>query len=434
MMRAIAYIREIYPTRYFTGIVLTFAVFPYITVAALNIPSQVQPWCALFAWFTLLLLMPGRNVVMYRFYVLAFLFALFFMLYVHNMSIVSLDYYLRKSSSFLLSISIIIVSQFFIPRQVIGVIKYASIVWLLFAIFGLIYPDLYLDFVRMIVPTALGAYGERGLTSLAPEATDFGFTMACLFVLYLLSDKSLTSTDTKAPLWVYIVLVINILLSSSASGLFALIIIGVSYVYDELRKFEVIKKISIYILLIISLSALYILVMLIEDSDYRGLNMLILAITSPADLVDTTVSYRLAHNMVGFYGFIDSNLLGYGAGSFISMGADIYDKYGIDNILGVDGWYAANIPTTLENSPQAFFPVMIFEYGLIGLIYIFYIFSRPIKRNINLRWVVFAIMVLTWIQSFPGAYPLFWVFVGLTFNLHYITLPKPIHRYVILSS
>jgi hypothetical protein len=120
--------------------------------------------------------------------------------------------------------------------------------------------------------------------------------------------------------------------------------------------------------------------------------------------------------LVGFFGFIDSYFLGHGAGSFIIEGVETYYRHDIGGLLGVEGWYRFNIPQTLENSPLAIFPVILFEYGFLGLAFIIFIFFSVIRSKIYAKYVVAALLFLTWVQSFPAAFPLFWLLLGLIHN------------------
>ncbi len=80
------------------------------------------------------------------------------------------------------------------------------------------------------------------------------------------------------------------------------------------------------------------------------------------------------------------------------------------------GWYGANAPLSLASSPVAFFPVILLEYGLAGLIYIFILFRGVGLSRIPYKPLCLTMMFLTWLQSFPAAYPPFWLIVGLAMN------------------
>lgn len=399
---------------------LLLAMFPYITIPGIGVPSEVQPWAAIFAWVSMVILISRGTLKIYHFYIFLFVFAIFFLFYVRSIDSISSEYYLRKSSSFILSVPIVLVIQHLRPLHTVKLIKFASIIWLAFALFGYLLPNAYLELVKPIIPTALGAYGERGVTSLAPEATDFGFTMACFFALYLVAARSAFAGGYgKQSRWPYFVIALNVLLSLSASGLFALVFIISAYLISITSYKSAAWKFATYSLSALAAVVAYLTLLMIDETGMRGLDLLITAIQDPRQLVNTTFSYRLAHNLTGIYGFIDSSLIGYGAGSFVELGSTIYYKYRIGELIGVEGWYAANIPLTLDKSPLAFFPVIIFEYGVMGLAYCAIVFSKPLRSNVHLKLVIFVVLILTWGQSFPAAFPMFWILLGLCVNQNF---------------
>jgi hypothetical protein len=256
------------------------------------------------------------------------------------------------------------------------------------------------------------------VTSLAPEATDFGFTMVYFGVLGLMASAMAKREGTRQmPLWYYALVFLNLLFSASGSGLFGLVLIlgTILVTYDPMTKKP---RISIPLLLrgLTVLALCIFLLGILPSSGIRGLDLLQQAIKAPDSLMETTFSYRIAHNVVGFFGSIDSMFLGKGAGTFTSLATSIYFKYNIDVLLGVEGWYKYNIPLSLYTSPLAIFPVILFEYGVIGIAFIAILFRKVLHSPDPLKFVVAMLMFLTWAQSFPVAYPLFWLLMGLSVN------------------
>ena len=76
---------------------------------------------------------------------------------------------------------------------------------------------------------------------------------------------------------------------------------------------------------------------------------------------------------------------------------------------------------TLETNASSTFALLIFEYGVFGIIFIFYIFVSIIRSDLQAKYVVATILFMTWLQSFPAAYPLFWLLLGLHTNTHFST-------------
>ena len=160
-------------------------------------------------------------------------------------------------------------------------------------------------------------------------------------------------------------------------------------------------------------------IMLMPQTGIRGLDLLVLLVQSPGDLVQTTLSYRIVHNLVGFYGLLDSYLLGYGAGTFTIFGPELYASSNISDMLGLQGWYRTNMLPTIQTSPLAIFPVIFFEYGILGVIFVVFIFASVLSSDQPAKYVVAALLFMTWAQSFPAAYPLFWLLLGLHKNPHF---------------
>lgn len=399
-------------------VIVALTLLPYLQFGPIGTPTEVQPWAALAAWAMVPFFLVSGRLQITRFTVIILAFSLLFLSFIPLTDEVDLGQYLRKAVAFLLSVSLMIVARYVTPSLIIGVLKPVTLLWLAFAVLGEINPRLYQDVVTPFVPGALGAYGDRGVTSLAPEATDFGFVMVYFWLLAMLGSASNHSSGgPQAPLWLYGAIFVCILLSRSATGVMGLAILLIVRIatYDtasgkshlSLRTF----------LIMVSAPAISVLfAQFIPETGVRGIDLLVLSLQSPAELVHTTFSYRIAHNMVGICGMLDSNLLGHGAGTFTVSGIDVYHKYGIGDMLDVQGWYQFNIPHTLQISPLAIFPVIIFEYGVLGAIFLLYVFTNVLNSRIRVRFAVFVLLFLTWAQSFPVSFPLFWFLLGLIQN------------------
>lgn len=410
----------------FSAVVFALALFPYVTAGPLAFPSEVQPWAALFAWLAILYALATKGLKLEKFHLFFLGFGALFLVYVPLMDEINIQSFLRVSGAFILCSSIVVLMQYMTPERMISLLKFASVVWFAFALLGQISPGTYLEVVRPFVPRALGAFGERGVTSLAPEATDFGFTMAYLCGFAFLATLAMQSKGKSGPpRWVFIVIVLSILLSRSASGIFAISIVYVFWrlLYKPERlSYSGLTRALLLVAVIVPLLALF--VAAAPATGVRGIDMMILTLTSPEELTNTTLSYRLAHNLVGIFGLLDSYLMGWGAGSFVRHGVDIYIKYDIASLIDVQGWYMENIPNTLRDKPMAVFPVIVFEYGIFGLIYVFGLFRYIIRSNVQGTMMIMALLLMAWAQSFPVAYPLFWALLGLVRNPHFLVQPR----------
>lgn len=407
------------------SIVLALTLFPYLQFGPLATPTEVQPWAALSAWVMFFVLLVRGRLRLTRFDIVIFAFSVVFLVYIPFGQEIDLGQYLRKAMAFVLSISLLVVARYLTPSLMISVLKPAVLAWFAFAVLGEVNPALYQQMVTPLVPGALGAFGERGVTSLSPEATDFGFVMVYFYVLAILASTSARARgQAAAPLWLYVAIVICILLSRSAAGVFGLtlVILVKAMTYNgssgtsHLSLRTVILTIAVPFILIFAAR-------LSPETGVRGIDLLITALLVPQELVQTTFSYRIAHNLVGLFGMLDSNLLGHGAGTFTVLGVDTYHRFFIGDLLGVQGWYQFNIPNTLQESALAIFPVILFEYGLLGLVFMIYLYSSVLTSNMRLKFVVVALLLMTWGQSFPVAFPLFWLLLGLAQNRDF-QIPK----------
>lgn len=410
---------------------------PYVRIGPIGVPTEIQPWAALIAWLILLILLMTGRLYITRFAVIIFSFSVIFMVYIPLGENLDVGQYLRKSMAFVLSVSVMIVARYLTPRLILGVLKPVTLLWFVFAVLGETNPSLYQNVVSPLVPDAIGSFGERGVTSLAPEATDFGFVMVYFWVLAMLSSISdRENGGGGAPLWLYGVILACIILSRSGAGVLGLtVVLLVRAVTDSnVSRRRQLLPLRVFLFAISAPFVLFFASHVIPETGVRGIDLLVIAIQSPLDLLQTTLSYRIAHNLVGIYGMVDSNFLGHGAGTFTVRGVDVYDEYSIGIILGVQGWYQINIPNTLGESALAMFPVIIFEYGLIGLVFLLILFGSVLNSTVRFRYVVFALLSLTWAQSFPVAFPLFWLLLGLVQNQSFSISSRPNKRHATVIS
>ncbi len=403
------------------GLVLLAALLPYIQLGPIGLPTEVQAWSALLAWSGMFIFLIQQRLLINRFHVVLLAFSFVFIVYIPLDGIVDVGQYLRKSISFILSASIAVMARYLYPTQTLRMLKIAAPLWLIFALLGQAAPGLYQQIVPNFVPGALGAFGYRGVTSLAPEATDFGFTMVYFWMLTVLASiASQTRGGPPAPMWLYVAILINIGLSRAGAGIIAIAVILLLYQSTVDRQTGR-NWISAKSLLITSavFFAIFTVLMFIPQTGIRGVDLLITMVQSPGDLINTTLSYRIVHNLVGLYGLFESYLLGFGGGTFTVLGPELYAESNIADILGLQGWYLTNMIPTLQTSPLAIFPVVFFEYGVLGVLFVFYIFASVLRSQQPAKYVVAALLFITWTQSFPAAYPLFWLLLGLHKNPHF---------------
>jgi hypothetical protein len=413
-----------------SSLVFLLALIPYVKIGPVGLPTEVQAWSPLVAWAMTIIFLVNNQLKLQRFHLVLFIFSFFFLIYIPISSAIEIQQYLRKSFAFILCSSVALAAYYAQPQAMLRILKGISVAWFFFAILGVILPDVYLKIVTSFVPGALGAFGDRGVTSLAPEATDFGFTMVYFWLITLLSSAACKRKGyPKAPKWLYAIILLNVLMSRSGAGVFGfVIIIAIYFFFKKSNKKVVIQSVSRVLLVLVGLVLLLAMADLKPNTGFRGFDLLVVAVSNPAELIQTTFSYRVAHNLVGLLGFWDSSLLGFGAGSYTIEAVNIYNEYRVDQMLGVEGWYLSNIPNTLKESPLAIFPVILFEYGLLGAFFVVYIFRSVLHSEVDSKYAIFALLFLTWSQSFPVAYPLFWFLLGLIKNSQFYNLNANLER------
>lgn len=406
-------------------LVLIVGFLPYIGVGPLNVGSQVQPWGALLAWLWVLLKLASSGVRVRAAAAFILAFAIFALLYIYQGTGFNPGDYLRRSSAFLLSGGLFLAAQYASPTVVWRALRLVLPVWLAFAVLRYASPALYFSLVTPLVPTVVNS-DARGASSLAPEATDFGFMMVALLVIAMVTHHRLRLSGVQTKPWPIIAAIAGALLSQSGTGFFGLAIVGITYLSTRpVGKFgRVGRWVTLGGLVVLALAILN----AISGSEVRGVDLLTSALQDPASLMDGTVSYRVVHNAVGLLGLIDTGGLGYGAGAYIPEATGIYIRHDLGNFFGLTGYYAMNVPATLSQSPVSQFAVIFLEYGVIGVVYVLTVFFVVWRSAIPFRLVVVSVMFLTWVQSFPAAWPPFWILLGLALGSDWTKRSEIIRR------
>ncbi|WP_311210878.1 MULTISPECIES: hypothetical protein [unclassified Aeromicrobium] len=337
------------------------------------------------------------------------------MLYVYQGEGFDLSVYFRRSAAFLLSVGIMLACQYAQPRTVWRALCTALPLWFGFALLRYAAPSVYFSLVTPFVPTVVVS-NERGSSSLAPEATDFGFTMVFLLAIAMVVRARMAREGVSLPRWPLALAVLCAVASLSGTGIFGLALVaGIALATARSRSGRGGRLGRFILLVVVGFAALFVL-STVAETGIRGVDLLAVAVTSPGELLNSTASYRIAHNLVGLFGFFDSNFLGYGAGSFLVEGYQVYLRHDVGGLLGLAGYYAQNVPATLVQSPVSFIAVILLEYGLAGLLFLILVFTIPFRSAMPLATLAGSLMVIAWAQSFPAAWPLFWVMLGIAMS------------------
>lgn len=403
-------------------IIMVVCLLPYLSLGPLSVPSQVQPWAAILAWIWVLFTACTKGVRVSGVQWALLAMALWFMFYVYGGEGFELEVYLRRSAAFFLSAGIFLAGRYVTPATLWRALRFTLPLWFAFAVLRYLSPDTYFAVVTPFVPTVVNSTA-RGSSSLAPEATDFGFMMAVVLVLAMITRRRLLEEGGRAEKWPLLMAVACALLSQSGTGYIGLALIGVLYLatrpsghYGPLGRYIVTALVAIPVIVMLDV---------VTASGVRGIDLLSTAIRSPGDLMDTTVSYRVAHNIVGLLGLVDSDFYGYGAGSFVSEAPGVYFRHELGSVLGLTGYYGDSVPATLSQSPVSQIAVIILEFGLVGVIYLIVLFTFAARSRIPYKTIAVAILGVTWLNSFPAGWPPFWVLIGIMMSPYFRARSEP---------
>lgn len=397
-------------------IVTTLCLLPYVNFGPLSAPSQVQPWAALLAWLWVAFkaVTTGLRITGMQWLLLAF--GLWFMLDVYGGEGFDLQTYFRRSAAFLLSAGIFLACQYLTPATLWRALKLSIPLWLAFAVLRYVSEGLYFAIVTPLVPTVVRS-AARGTSSLAPEATDFGFTMAFIVVLCMITRRRLQEEGARAERWPLLAALVGTLLSQSGSGYLALALIGALYlIVNPSAKLGMFGRL---VSTVVVAGAAVVVLDSLTSSGVRGIDLLSTAIRSPAELMDTTVSYRVAHSLVGFFGLVDSNFAGFGAGAFVNEALGVYQRHSVGSLLGLQGYYAREIPAGLSNSPVSQFAVFMLDFGIMGVAYLVLLAIFALRSRIPLKAIAVAVLFIAWFNSFPAGWPPFWLMIGMMMSPYF---------------
>jgi hypothetical protein len=381
---------------------------PYVSLFV-RFPSQMQPWAALSAIvgsFIFFLMKKTRLPKNVKFIVAL---SLVLTLYITSDSVIDLDY-VKKNLGLIFSISVLIFYYYYGFRYEYSKVLYISLyIYLFFALLQYVSSSLFVSLSSIFLEVTDIYIDERGAASLMPEATDFGFTLNFFilisYIFYKVGVLSLLRLK-----YITILCLIMIFLSKSASGVMTFILIACS-IYTVSAKVKKEFVIATCLISFFLFSAMYFYFdALIE---IRGFAILVDLIREPSSIMLTSFAHRFIHNVVGIIGFFDSNFLGFGAGTWSSKSVDVFELYRLDVIFDLNSYYSHAVVDSLSEAPLSNIGFMLFEYGVFGFIFCYLVFFNITKVNKEIYIPSLVLMLLTWLQSFPIAYPPFWMVVGL---------------------
>lgn len=399
---------------------LLAVLLPYVALPFLRFPAETQPWAAVLGWLFVaaqVVSRPNRKVT--AFDLTLVILATILMIHVYQGEQIDLSYYLRKNVGILLSLSILFMGRLIAPRALWLALVTSVTVYVFFGVLQVFSNPIYQAIGAIFVPLTQVDLSDRGIASLCPEATDFGFlSVYLLFFTLVLMRIQAPPTSMRSLQIMALVTTGCAVASMSGSGIIALAAV-LSIIF--LRR---IRKPRVVILAIVGLAVVASTLLALQPNlmSVRGVQLLSLLVTSPSTLVSTTTfSYRFISNVIGIIALFESYGLGYGAGAYTLIAPQIYLTHDLGTVWQLQDYYLVNVRNVLEIAPSGVFPVLFLESGLIGVALVIHLWRAVYRSTIPFGSAALVLMTLAWAQSFPVAWPPFWLLIGLSLNPQFCT-------------
>lgn len=397
---------------------------PYLSPGRL-LPSQVQPWAALLAWAVVIVAsLRGRRVQADMSVALMLLFTTMMLVYFPWDVPVDLADLVRKTIGIPLSIGLVILGQNIDRSTLRSAVWVAACAYLFGAILQYVSTSAYLSVVRPFVDVVNIQIGSRGAASFAPEATDLGFTMAFLLLIALLTYSSSDRRSRTAQAVLVVIILTTAALSQSGTGIIASIVVLSLWLVQRLSRAR--KGLAIGALAV--LAAILVYAVPSDEVTIRGFALLQTSLSDPSALLQTSFAHRIVHNLVAVIAFVSSAGLGFGAASFTVVAPEIYVNYRIPQALDLSSYYSAAVLETLGTNALSVTAQLLTEFGVVGLSLIALLVMRVARSRVRFKLAVGALLIFTWLQSFPAAYPPFWLLIGLVCNEDFTRRPPETSR------
>lgn len=271
-----------------------------------------------------------------------------------------------------------------------------NILWIFVALVQLVEPGIVSMFVAE--RTSIG----RGVTSLGPEPSSFGFYLFFISWIYMMV------TNYQPPRWLKVLIGINILsIFFLAISALTIVFLIVSFLFYIVFNFKSLLNLRNFILTLIGVSIfVFIITVVLEGSRMERLFYQLL--TADLALVlegDRSVNSRLAHQVLPIYIFFTN--LGFPAGlqAFVSSVGEL-DPSIVEFLWG-------NITDEKIMSWNA---TLIYELGLIGVMVWILLFTF-LMDGTSKRFGELSLLFVLLFSSVPQSYPL----IPLIFVIMYMT-------------
>lgn len=271
-----------------------------------------------------------------------------------------------------------------------------NILWIFVALVQLIEPGIVSMFVAE--RTSPG----RGVTSLGPEPSSFGFFLFFISWIYLMV------TNYQPPIWLKVLIGINILsIFLLAISALTIVFLIVSFLFYIVFNFKSLLNFRNFILTLIGISIfVFIISVILEGSRMQRLFYLLLTVDIATVLEgDRSVNSRLAHQILPIYLFITK--LGFPGG----LQAFASSVLALDPAIIEFLW--GNIT---DDKIMSWNATLIYELGVFGLMVWMLLFTF-LMDGTSKRFGELSLLFILLFSSVPLSYPL----IPLIFVIMYMT-------------
>ncbi len=375
-----------------------FCFFPYLKILPLKL--DLQPNALLFAIVISVTKLSKKFSILFLLLIVSLLFS-FIIIPIYSLS----DTAIRSIGNYL-GLFFITLSMYFLLEEDKALIKtwlkWVIIVWGVVAFIQKYFAPKIVLF--LLNRGNFQGWGGRGVESLSPEPTAFGFVILFFFLLLI--------TTKETNIWLYFLVGIEMVFLAKSSTSLALIALGI------ILWFIInIKSIRGGLL---TLSLFFILVRFIRPSEWGPVESRTAYLVAElsrgwgegferglqhAIKMDTSINERLSNIIFSIYGFIKEFPYGHGYGAFTEYFQKVLPQF--ENYINTRAF---------GNRIMSGTGATLFELGIVGLlipIFISIIIFRANQLTMRVRLFLFFMVQLILLNSVPLGLPYLGIFLAL---------------------
>lgn len=276
------------------------------------------------------------------------------------------------------------------PRLLLKLIVFSDLAWIFF---GLIQLFLGIDSLSFLVN--LRSSDDRGVTSLSPEPTHFGFHMVFYSWLLILLNYIGCIKFNKMLILLLLNMLTIVFLAKSSMATLCFVLMVSCFMLSKLT----LRQLTPFAFLLF-LSFIIVFELINQDPESRISQILSGILSDPLLLVqsDGSVNARVAHWILPIYGAFCDYFSPHGFSVFIDQSSELNDE------LGSYFWYGYE-----TNIIMSGLGAMLYELGILGLLVLVYIYRFILGVWPLNKFVFFNFITLIFMMSLamPVSYPLF---------------------------